>query len=78
LQVDIPLRGTARARRAVPSGIARVGCGCMDMGFLLFSSMRWSLFSISYSFPIPLWPFANNLLMGLYLLIVEYLFLPEP
>jgi hypothetical protein len=39
----------------------------MDMGFLLVSSMLWSWFSISYSFPIPLGQFANNILVGLYL-----------
>jgi hypothetical protein len=38
----------------------------MDMGFLLVSSLLWSLFSISYSFPITLWQFANNILVGLY------------
>jgi len=38
----------------------------MDMGFLLGSSIRWSLFSISYSFAILLWQFANNITKGLY------------
>src|SRR5260221_2403907 len=33
----------------------------MDMGFLLVSFVHWSLFSISYSFPIPPWQFANNI-----------------
>jgi hypothetical protein len=62
----LPFGRTALATRVVSSGIAGIGWGCMDIGFLLGSSTLCLSFSISHSFLSLLEQFANNILVWFY------------